>query len=80
MGAFRRVELTDPNRGGILGQGNVPEYYLLDGRRVFFTGARVFTLAKDGQLTPLPDGQYTLRDGSKMLINNGMRQANLPGQ
>ncbi|MBV8938894.1 MAG: hypothetical protein JO089_03525 [Alphaproteobacteria bacterium] len=57
-------------------QSLVPQYYLMDGRRIFFSGASVFVMGNNGELVTLTDGDYTLRGGRKMTIKNGRR---LPG-
>jgi hypothetical protein len=52
-----------------------PAFYLTDGRRIFFQGYKVFTLATDGTLEPLADGNYALKDGTPIIMQNGERQS-----
>lgn len=50
-----------------------PSFFLQDGRRIFFSGMRVFVLAKDGTLRPLRDGRYVMQSGDEIRIRNGKR-------
>lgn len=50
-----------------------PEYYLQDGRRIFFSGAQVMELRADGTLAPLEDGSYPLHGGGQIVIEGGVR-------
>lgn len=56
----------------------IPAFYLKSGQRIFFQEYKVFTLARDGLLQPLPDGTYEMLSGEKIYIRGGQRQA--PGQ
>lgn len=63
---------------GLVAPGNTeaakpPEYYLRSGQRIFYSGDRVFIQGADGQLQPLPDGEYTTREGERFEIRNGRR-------
>src|SRR5580704_7477750 len=57
------------------GQPQVPQFFLQDGRRVFFSVNEAFIMGGDGTLAPLPDGVYTLQTGDTIIMRDGARVA-----
>lgn len=57
------------------GQPQVPEFFLQDGRRVFFSSNEAFIMGGDGTLQLLPDGVYTLQSGDTIIMRDGGRVA-----
>jgi hypothetical protein len=45
---------------------------LKDGTKIETTGEKVEFIGKDGKKTPAPDGEHTLKDGSKITTKGGM--------
>lgn len=45
---------------------------LKDGTKIETTGDKVEVVGKDGKKTPAPDGEHTLKDGSKITVKGGM--------
>ena len=45
---------------------------LKDGTKIEITGEKVEVIGKDGKKTPAPDGEHTLKDGSKVTTKAGM--------
>lgn len=45
---------------------------LKDGTKIETTGDKVEFVGKDGKKTPAPDGEHTLKDGSKITTKGGM--------
>lgn len=52
-----------------------PAFFLKDGRRVFFSGYKVFVLIADGQIKVLEDGDHPLSSGETLVIRGGKRRA-----
>jgi hypothetical protein len=47
------------------------EAELADGTKVMIEGDMVSVVAADGAKTPAPDGEHTLKDGSKVVTKDG---------
>ncbi len=45
---------------------------LKDGTKIEITGDKVEVIGKDGKKSPAPDGEHTLKDGSKLTTKGGM--------
>ena len=45
---------------------------LKDGTKIEITGDKVEVIGKDGKKSPAPDGEHTLKDGSKLSTKGGM--------
>ncbi len=45
---------------------------LKDGTKIEITGDKVEVIGKDGKKSPAPDGEHTLKDGSKVTTKGGM--------
>ena len=45
---------------------------LKDGTKIETTGDKVEFIGKDGKKTPAPDGEHTLKDGSKINTKGGL--------
>ncbi len=45
---------------------------LKDGTKIETTGDKVEVIGKDGKKSPAPDGEHTLKDGSKITTKGGM--------
>ncbi len=45
---------------------------LKDGTKIETTGDKVEVIGKDGKKTPAPDGEHTLKDGSKLTTKGGL--------
>jgi uncharacterized protein YdeI (BOF family) len=45
---------------------------LKDGTKIEITGDKVEVVGKDGKKTAAPDGEHTLKDGSKVTTKGGM--------
>jgi hypothetical protein len=49
---------------------------LRSGQQLSFDGMNVYAVDKAGNKTPLPDGNYTLYDGSEIVVHGGRRILN----
>jgi len=49
---------------------------LRSGQQLSYEGTAVFAVDKNGKKTPLPDGNYTLYDGSEITVHGGRRILN----
>ena len=49
---------------------------LRSGQKLSFDGMNVYAVDKAGNKTPLPDGNYTLYDGSEIVVRGGRRILN----
>ncbi len=45
---------------------------LKDGTKIETTGDKVEIIGKDGKKSPAPDGEHTLKDGSKLTTKGGL--------
>jgi hypothetical protein len=45
---------------------------LQDGTKIEVIGDKVEVIGKDGKKTPAPDGEHTLKDGSKITTKGGL--------